>query len=124
MFDKNNEFYTNLIDAPNILIISYESLKRDLSTAVRRVATFLDYKLSDEIMERIVNQTSFEKMKENPACNNSWYDKYRRPGELFMRKGVIGDWRNLFTPEQSVYVDSQVAKILKPTGIVFDYGDI
>ena len=41
-----------------------------------------------------------------------------------MRKGVIGDWRNLFTLEQSAYVDSQVAKILKPTGIVFDYGDI
>lgn len=40
-----------------------------------------------------------------------------------MRKGMIGDWRNVLTPEQSSMIEAVVAKKMKGSGIVFDYGD-
>ncbi len=40
-----------------------------------------------------------------------------------MRKGIIGDWRNVFSPEQSAMMDAVVEEKMKGSGLVFDYGD-
>ena len=108
-------------DSPNILLISYENLKKQTYSSIQTIAKFLGYDLSEDTVQKIVTQVSFDKMKANPSCNNAWFDKYRRPGEMFMRKGIIGDWKELFTSEQSAYVDQQVAKKLSPLGLVFEY---
>ncbi len=88
---------------------------------MKEIANFLGYSLSNNVISSITDQVSFENMKSNSSCNNSFFDRYRRPGEPFMRKGVIGDWKTLFTSEQSSYVDQQVAEKLAPLGLKFDY---
>ena len=99
-------------------------MKRDLKTVVSRIATFLGYNLSDEVVKMIVEQTTFEKMKENPSANQSWMNEYVKDKSFkFMRKGVIGDWRNYFTDELSARMDTLIAEKVGSTGIVFDYGD-
>ena len=99
-------------------------MKRDLKTVVSRIATFLGYNLSDEVVKMIVEQTTFGKMKENPSANQSWMNEYVKDKSFkFMRKGVIGDWRNYFTDELSARMDTLIAEKVGSTGIVFDYGD-
>ena len=110
-------------DAPNILILTYEEMKRNPRTAVTSIASFLGYNLTDEVIDKIVIDTSFNKMKDNKAVNKD-YGKEVLLGEgQFMRKGVIGDWRNVFTPEQSATMDTLVEEKFTGTGLVFDYGD-
>lgn len=50
-------------------------------------------------------------------------DYYCKEGEPLMRKGEIGDWKNLFTPEQSAQIDQLVEEKLGKTGLVYDYGN-
>ena len=116
-------FYSHILswwnhrDSTNILFLSYEQMKRDLHSAVASIATFLGFSFSQDIIEKIAEQSSFLSMKNNPAANWS-----TEPQNL-MRKGVIGDWKNMFTKEQSARVDTIVAEKFKGTGLVFDYGD-
>ena len=125
-------FYTHFLgwwshkDSPNILILMYENMKRDPHAAVRSVASFLGHNLSDEVIESIVDQTSFDKMKHNPAANMSWLDQFlpKRENPIpFMRKGKTGGWRSELTDEQSAKIDTLVAETFAGTGLVFDYGD-
>ena len=111
-------------DAPNILILTYEQMKRNPRTAVTSIASFLGYSLTDEVIDKIVIDSSFDKMKNNEHCNMKYVDFMSiSEGSDFLRKGVIGDWRNVFTSEQSAMMDALVEEKMKASGLVFDYGD-
>ena len=58
-------------------------------------------------------------MKENPAIND-FYMKFRKPDAAFFRKGVVGDWRSHFTPQQNVEFDTVYAEKMKGSGLDFD----
>ena len=111
--------------APNILIVCYEELIKSLEQQVRRISDFLQYELSSEVVSQIVHQTKFEAMKSNPAANMHWLDKFRDDKtDSFIRKGVIGDWKNHFTKEQSARMDEMIAKkIHTDWDLQFDFGD-
>ena len=110
-------------DAPNILILTYEQMKRNPRTAVTSIASFLGYSLTDEVIDKIVIDTSFDKMKDNKTANKDYGKEVLLGQGQFMRKGVIGDWRNVFTPEQSAMMDALVEEKFAGSGLVFDYGD-
>ena len=42
-------------------------------------------------------------------------------GIVLLRKGIIGDWKNHFTKEQSEEYEEKIIKILKEHGLNFDY---
>ena len=108
----------------NILILSFEQMKKDSKVAVKTVADYLGYQLSGDIIQKIVDQTQFAAMKLNPAANNGWMAEYHTEGATpFMRKGVVGDWRNFFTDDQSAKLDELLREKLSGTDLVFDYGE-
>ena len=51
--------------------------------------------------------TSFDKMKNDTTVNYSWIRK-----DKFLRKGIVGDWKNFLTAEQSAEIDSVCAERL------------
>ena len=111
-------------DADNILILSFEQMKKDPKATVNTIADYLGYRLSEDIIQKIVEQTKFDAMKLNPTANNGWMAEYHTEGATpFMRKGVVGDWRNYFTDEQSVKLDALICEKLEGTDLVFDYGE-
>lgn len=113
------------VDVENVLILCYEEMKKDPVTAIKSVSLFLGYQLSLDILTNIATQTEFSKMKLNPAANNSWMDDYRKKNSCpFMRKGVVGDWRNYFSQEQSMRIDQEIEKYFNETELVFDFGDV
>ncbi len=112
-------------DSPNIHIETYEQMKKDTRSVVKRVSNFLGYNLSDEVVAKISDQIQFDKMKENSAANLSWMKEYHEEGATpFLRKGIIGDWCNHFTDQQSARMDEIIAtKIKNADGLVYDYGN-
>ena len=89
----------------NVLVVRYEDMKTDLNKSVERVATFLGKEMEASVIKKISEASSFSSMKSNPATNFKNHPGFDQTRGQFMRKGVIGDWRNYFSLEQSRYID-------------------
>ena len=110
-------------DDANVLFLKYEDMKKDLPTAVARIAKFIGKDLSSAVLDQIVVKTTFDKMKNDPKANHSWTAHRRDPNEApFMRKGVVGDWKHLFTEEQSKRIDTLHHSFLV-AGLELDFGE-
>lgn len=53
----------------NILIITYEDMKRDLREVIRNVATFLDKNLSEDETNTLFEHLQIDSMRKNASCN-------------------------------------------------------
>ena len=116
-FDHVLEWWKHNDDA-NVLFLKFEDMKKDLPAAVNTVASFIGYSLSAEVLAKITQQSTFQSMKSSNTASRSW--ETRKEGEPpFMRKGAVGDWRNLFTQEQSAEFDAIYAERTKGTGLDF-----
>uniref|UniRef100_G3T5G3 Sulfotransferase n=2 Tax=Loxodonta africana TaxID=9785 RepID=G3T5G3_LOXAF len=85
--------------SPNILFLFYEDMHEDIRKEVIKVIHFLGREPSEELVETIVNHTSFQEMKNNPTTNYTAIpDEFmNQKVSPFMRKGIVGDWKNHFT---------------------------
>ena len=82
------------------------------------IASFLNKPLSDDLISRIAEQCTFSGMKKNAAS----YSIPTKDGESSMlRKGVVGDWKNYFTPELNERFENEVLAKLKGSGLEFDF---
>ena len=61
-------------------------------------------------------------MKDDNTANLSWSQFPQKEGTpKFMRRGVVGDWKNFLSAEQSAEIDMICAERLKGTGLEFGY---
>lgn len=103
----------------NFLFIRYEDIKADHAGTVRKLARFVGKDLTEEQVQKVVDFTTFEQMKERPKMPKEVMEKLNIPLDLFTRKGISGDWTNHFTKEQAEEVDSYVQGRLKASGLIF-----
>ena len=112
-------------DAENILFLKYENLRKDHHGAVKKIAKFIGFNLKEEVIDTVVKKSTFQSMKDNPTTNPNIVEPIRllfKPGEQqFLRKGIVGDWRNHFTPEQNAEFDAIYAEKMKGSGLDFDF---
>ncbi|KAI4905227.1 hypothetical protein NFI96_029427 [Prochilodus magdalenae] len=97
------------MDDPNVMIITFEELKQDLTGGVQRVVDFLGASLTDEQIQTIARESTFNALKEGAK------DSHGQMGNVFFRKGEVGDWRNHFSPAQSEQMDAMFNKHLRGT---------
>ena len=94
--------YWNQRTRKNILFLTYEEMKESVESAVKKVAEFLGGKYLENmkkegVLDKILENISFSSMSKaiNPTIKN------RAEGSTnFIRKGVIGDYKCLFSKEQ------------------------
>ena len=109
-------------ESDSILFLKYEDIKKNLQKAISTIAEFMGYNLKPEVISSIEQLTSFASMRNNSATDYSWSADRRNPSEApFMRKGVIGDWRNHFTSDQAANFDALYEAKMKGSGLVFDF---
>ena len=97
-------------------------MKQDLRAVVEKVANFMGCSLTPAVLESITEQSTFSSMKKNPSANYSWQDKDRRDGtDAFIRKGLVGDWMNHFSEEQSQEFDAEYYKRMAGSGLRFNF---
>ncbi|KAM3931925.1 sulfotransferase 6B1-like [Leptodactylus fuscus] len=97
------------IDDENILILTFEDMKADLLAELRKINDFYGLNLTDEQLQKVQEKSTFKSMKENSG------DTHGNLGNVFFRKGEIGDWKSLFTEEQSKELDAKFEKYLAGT---------
>lgn len=88
---------------PNVLLLNYEELSRDLPACVRRIAAFLGRELSPERLRRVVERSSFAFMKAHeqkfdPALETLWEQGVQL--KMFLRHGKSGEGAVALTGEQ------------------------
>lgn len=95
-----------------IMYMTYEEMVQDLPAALRRMSDFLGRNLSEEVIQKIAEHCSFKTMKANNMSNFSLVPKVLMDSEKspFLRKGVVGDWKNHFGSEQLAKFTSVIRK--------------
>ena len=106
---------------PNVLVLTYEDMHRDLSAVVAKVAVFLGKTLCGNQVAAICDHCRFEQMRANPMTSAASMPKVVGEGE-FMRRGQVGDWRNYFSEDQSRRMDEWVGKHAGSQALPFDFG--
>ncbi len=91
---------------PNVLVVSFKSMKRDLKGTVRKVADFMNVRVAEEVSDEVCAKSSFEYMKR--------IDEKFRPGRMIpwgpeahmLRKGTQGGSSELLSPAQQREIDA------------------
>jgi hypothetical protein len=72
------------------LTVSYEAMKRDQPSELRRILECLGVAADDAVVRRCVEESSFRKMSRGREAGDA-----RATDKV--RKGIVGDWRSHFT---------------------------
>ncbi|XP_015284807.1 PREDICTED: sulfotransferase family cytosolic 1B member 1-like [Gekko japonicus] len=104
-----------------ILYLFYEDMKEDLSREIQRVKNFLEVDLSESVVQKIAQHTTFQAMKANPMtnCEDVPSTVFDRTISSFMRKGEVGDWKNYFTVAQREMFDADYQSKMEGTALHF-----
>ncbi|XP_048361635.1 amine sulfotransferase-like [Sphaerodactylus townsendi] len=105
----------------NILFLTYEEMKKDLRNSVLKICSFLGRKLTEEELQTVVDMATFDKMRLDPRSN---YEKLPvnvmdKDKGCFLRKGTVGDWKNIMTIAQSERFDSVFRKRMESLPVKF-----
>lgn len=98
-----------------ILYMTYEDMVEDLPGSLRTISHFLGKNLSDQVIDKIAKSCSFKTMKDNKMSNFSLVPKMYMDTDKspFLRKGIVGDWKNHFNPDQLARFCSVIRKELE-----------
>nr|XP_020648466.1 sulfotransferase 1C1-like isoform X1 [Pogona vitticeps] len=104
-----------------ILYLFYEDMKENPACEIQKIANFLGLELPESILNRIIQHTTFDNMKSNPMTNYTTLPSsvMDHTVSAFMRKGIVGDWKEYFTVAQSEKLDDISAYKLGGTGLTF-----
>ncbi len=80
---------------PNVKLVHFADLKRDLPRAIRDIAEFLEIPIRGERWSAIVEHCSFEWMKKNATKSVPLGGAFWDAGaDVFIHRGVNGRWRD------------------------------
>ncbi len=99
-----------------LLWLRYEEMIEDLPASIDRISAFLGWRLTDSERAEVQKKCSFDWMKSH--AERFIPHPMQRPGE-FIRRGVVGDYRQLMTDEQAQAVLRKADELLKPDCLRF-----
>jgi aryl sulfotransferase len=101
-FWENVSSWWNVRDLPNVMLLHFNQLKRDLPAEIRRLAGFLAIDIDEKRWPAILEHSSFNYMKAHaadivPLGGALW----EGGAETFMHKGTNARWRDVLSPEEN-----------------------
>jgi len=107
-------------DQPEVLWMHYEDMIQAPREGIERIARFLGVESSTDLIDKVVEGSSFKKMKTMADENKHGKGHLGKDG---FRKGEAGGWKDYFTPELEEYFRKKYEETLRPLGIKFRIGD-
>ena len=95
----------------NLLFLWYEEMKENQAQAIQKIAGHVGVSLTPEALEKIDAFAKFENYKKKSTVNKPIPMWNEGKGE-FVRKGQVGDWVNMFSPELTSEYDSWIREEL------------
>ncbi|XP_013400868.1 sulfotransferase 1C4-like [Lingula anatina] len=116
-FDHTRGFWERRHNS-RMLTLRYEEMLSNPCETVQNLAEFLEIPKSDEDIAKIVELTHFNIIREDPTTN---FHRSFHQEHPFCRKGQVGDWKNIFSAEQSEILDRLCAEKIEPLGLKFKF---
>lgn len=120
---KNTAGYWAQRHRPNVLILSFKSMKRDLRGAVDQVADFLNVHVSDQILDTAAQKSSFDYMKQHDEKFRMWKMIPWRGENRMLRNGAHGGSSELLSIDRQREIDARFMAKLEQLGSDFPYGE-
>ena len=100
---------------PNVKILHFAALKKDMPGQIREIAKFLDIEVDEAKWDAIVEHCSFEYMRKNaeksvPLGGAPWKGGAR----TFIHKGTNGRWRDVLTAADNNKYETHALENLGP----------
>jgi hypothetical protein len=115
--------YWALRDKPNVLVLLFRDMKRNLEGAVQQVADVLGVPLTSTEMNAVIERSTFsymssieDKFTPMPKGTLPWSD-----GLKMMRQGEAGNSKEMLTFEQQRRIDAHFQEELEQLGSDFPY---
>jgi aryl sulfotransferase len=113
-FWENFRSWWNVRNLPNVKLIHFNDMKRDLAGSIRDIAKFLDIAVDEPKFAKIVEHCGFDYMKAHaehmsPLGGALW----NGGGKTFINKGTNGRWRDTLTADE---VKAYEARAIKEFG--------
>ena len=104
----------NRRDHPNLKFIWFEDMKKNLSTIIDEMVTFLGYHMTAKKIAQLEAHLHIDNFRKNESVNMKHYEK-----GTFIRKGSVGGWRGYFEDERIVDWQTWLAEETEGTGLPF-----
>lgn len=93
---------------PNVKLIHFADLKRDMASEMRAIADFLEVEVKPEDWPALELYCSFDWMKRNAASVAPLGGKvWDGGGEVFVNKGTNGRWQDVLPPADSAAYEAR-----------------
>ena len=103
--------YVSQKDERNLLITSFEAMKKCPENVIKEVAFFLNIDVTSKEVTEIKIQTSFEVMKNNSSTNYEHWDhfglRHRHEGKFF-RRGIVGGHKDELSLSSNLELDEWI----------------
>ena len=124
-FDHLMSWYA-VTSQENVYFVTYEALKRDLDREIVRLGRFLGgvaEQVANDPQRRaqVVAASSFDRMARNQL---RWASKRPEGQTDFVRKGIVGDWKNHFSTDQLRRLLEKSEEVTRGTDILNQWSDI
>ncbi len=101
---------------PNVRLIHYADLRRDLEGEMRSLAAWLNIDVPEDRWAAVVDACRFETVKANPEkVMGAMADQVWKGGaHTFIHKGTNGRWKDVLTDEELAQYEAAMARTLPP----------
>ena len=100
----------------DVMFLKYEDMKDNTAQELRKIIKFLDINITEEHLNRVIEDVGIKKMKED-SCTNIRDSRLVVEGGNFIRSGQKGEWTKYFTPEQNQWFDEKYKEGYEKLGI-------
>ena len=119
-FWSHVQSWWDLRDLPNVMLVHFNELRRDLPGQIRAIARFLSINVDEANWPRILTHCSFDYMKRTAAQLSAVLDaSFVGGAQTFVNRGTGGNWRDALTPDDIRKYDRHCAANLTPESDVW-----
>lgn len=101
----------------NMEFVWYEDMKEDIRNVIDNISKHLGKTMTVQDVEALVKHLDFDEFQANSSVNKLEELPAKDGGPSFVRKGIVGDWKNHFSKEESEEWDEWITRQLEITGI-------
>ncbi|XP_051846394.1 sulfotransferase 2A1-like [Antechinus flavipes] len=107
--------WLSMRNSEKFLFLTYEELHQNLKVSVEKICQFLGKELSEEEINSVMKNASFQVMKKHILENKETMPIKNTESvkNFLMRKGICGDWKNHFTVTQMETFNKQYQEKMK-----------